>query len=651
MSWGRPSNAGTNCRVAETYSLKFLGFASESAEALQRFKTICVADLELSVEETQALLKSDSETKVLISSDSLPEITRISTLLANAGAQVAVVTAMDGMEAVQSDDSSDEPAAELTFNLEDILGEQSLRPAEPKQPKEYHLDLDSSEDLAALGFLPESVGIPNEQPSGETLSFDDELPSPESVDPISQLMDEVAQAVAKPWSESDLDLQLGGAPQELLPPESIPQGVSSLDFDDLSVLPAPLPKEMISSRNPDTTATISTPSPTSSDDLAFDLNDVQPEPAAALKAEAEDHMVSPTKDASPEQISPPQSVAAPAAQPTPKKMNFASALDAISFEKLLDDDPPPFAELSPPVTKPTPQAATPPTAAPEKAPQVAEQIVATSSTTEKPSAPVKIPPTPQPISSQPLEAQSGPVDSIEQDELYGGASSRNHRSNDSEGFSKGQLVGIFLGGICLLVLGNWLLTPEQEEQTLPSIDQVASFSSSTTGAPPPLADRPAKDKATITLPTLQGSFAGPGFDISVSASPQGTTLASKVLVTTPQPAELTLEEIANNTPAKMWLKRAESDVIQLKQVGASEWSGSVPTYIFVERGVERRRLPGLAMLTAHLNPDGKTGEFRVEVSYSPPGDTALPSPGNIIEASGKDLFRVSVSAVVPVKKR
>ena len=146
-------------------------------------------------------------------------------------------------------------------------------------------------------------------------------------------------------------------------------------------------------------------------------------------------------------------------------------------------------------------------------------------------------------------------------------------------------------------------------------------------------------------------FSGEGFEVTVTSSHQGATLSTKVLLTTPKPAELSLEEIAQNTPHRIWLKRAESDVVQLKQVGSHEWSGTVPIYIFVERGAERRRLPGVAMLSGQLTPDGASGELRVEITYAPPGDTALPAPGSIIEAAGKDLYRVGVSAVVPIKKK
>jgi hypothetical protein len=131
----------------------------------------------------------------------------------------------------------------------------------------------------------------------------------------------------------------------------------------------------------------------------------------------------------------------------------------------------------------------------------------------------------------------------------------------------------------------------------------------------------------------------------------GATLSTKVLLTTPKPAEPSLEEIAQNAHLRIWLKRAESDVVQLKQVGTNEWSGTVPTYIFVERGAEGRRLPGTAMISGKLTPDGASGEISVEITYSPPGDTALPAPGSIIEAVGKDMYRVSVSGVVSVKRK
>lgn len=750
--------------MAGTYSLTFLGFSSETAEALQKFKTICVADLELTVEKTQELLASDALTKVLITSDSLPEITRISHLLTNVGAQVAIVSTSQELPPEVEEQGAGEEV-ELTFDLEDLLGETPQKTKENKAPKEYHLDLENTDDLATLGFtddtaleslpspaspehtennnLPSSVPMTNQVGSGtkstetpseiESLSFNEDTlsPSAHSVDPISQLVSDVAHAssskLASSWSDDDLALQLGAPVEELLTSEESSTVTSDPDFEDLTVLPAPLPKEMLSGRSartiersepkdsPASSASTSAHSTlmneiASAVDLAFDSNDIN----EVVPPTLESPPPAPSREA---QITESPIVAkSPSSQSAPQKINLAAALDSISFEKLLDDDPPPFGavpSVPPALSAPQASAVTPVSSphhtivdesskklapsgssSPEKLQagvvdpekrttenpstiknssvdtgQRPPQDTATQGTTPLGASPLGVSPVGvSPVGVSPLGAATHKAEdpgntlsgtpqqnSIADDALYvSGAKTKSDYHRD--GFSKGQLVGIFLAGVAILVAGNWMLTPEQEETSVPSLEQVVTSTktdgspTSDKGASKTTAAPPAERNGPLSS-SLAGILSGEGFEITVTSNPQGNTLSTKVLLTTPKPAELSLEEIANNTPHRIWLKRAESDVVQLKQVGANEWSGSAPTYIFVERGAERRRLPGVAMISGQVAADGSASELRVEITYTPPGDTALPAPGSIIEAAGKDLYRVSVSAVVPVKKK
>jgi hypothetical protein len=689
----------TKERVAGTYSLTFLGFSSETAETLQKFKTICVADLELTVEKTQELLTSDALTKVLITSDSLPEVTRVSNLLTTIGAQVAIVSTSQELPPEEndfeegSDGSTTEGEVELTFDLEHLLSEPIDKKKENKAPKEYHLDLESTEDLTALGFSDD--GVQTTPSARDTISFDEELPPPtgSSPDPISQLVSDVAQvtssplssSVSTPWSDNDLALQLGAPVEDLTPLQEISHGTgnlgtsdlgtSDLDFEDLDVLPAPLPKEMLSARSgktpvsegavdqdssssvssvtgvpekPSVATTTSTLASStllddiaSAVDLAFEGEDRTSSAPEAIIAELTKATEEPTPEAPPvKQVN---------SSPTTQKINLTAALDSISFEKLLDDDPPPL--VATPVVPPP--AVTPPQ---PPAPSKEDEKVVGQPTS--PSESLSTTPQPTPTIREEVVKTTLP----EQPSISCGEDDppsyviKSNSTRDRDGFSKGQLTAIFLVGIAILALGNWMLTPEQEDPEVPSLEQVAS---ATKGEPSPPATQ-GSSKTTNPPQTggekdlassLAGSFSGEGFEITVTSSQMGATLSTKVLLTTPKPAEPSLEEIAQNAPLRIWLKRAESDVVQLKQVGTNEWSGTVPTYIFVERGAEGRRLPGTAMISGKLTPDGASGEISVEITYSPPGDTALPAPGSIIEAVGKDMYRVSVSGVVSVKRK
>ena len=109
------------------YSLQFSGLDSDSPEKLQRFKSICVADLALSIEDTQGLLSSQ-ETRILRTSSSLPELEAYLQLLLATGARVAILSP-DG-----SDTTFENAPEDLTFDLEEILDLDiplSFTPAKP----------------------------------------------------------------------------------------------------------------------------------------------------------------------------------------------------------------------------------------------------------------------------------------------------------------------------------------------------------------------------------------------------------------------------------------------------------------------------------------------------------------------------------------
>ena len=655
--------ADTIYRVTGTYSLHFLGLQSDGAEAVQRFKAVCIADLELSIEETQALLDPTQSTRVLLSSDSLPEISRISELLSSAGAQVSIVSALESSGAP----AANEVEAELSFDLEDILSDAEPQFTKPREPKEYHLDLDEDQaTLSDLGVL--DTQVPNYSVPPTLANSDTEAPRKPAIDDLSTLAfdEDDSQSVASPslFAASAHDANtLIEEPADPSAPESDTSLDLNLSFDEGAS--ALVTEDPISQLVKDV----------SSDGMQRPWDDSDLSLSFAGDAPTDSELLFPEPS-----VEPARSTSAPSDEiaeqpdtspPTTSTLNLDAALDAISFENLLEDASPSGEPLPPPFPDSTnvalplestaevacksdpPAAIRPGTAslglasASTSNPAMVHSATAVSSSVER---------EPTAVSAQ-TSAPATTLQNLEnehrtEEESPKPAPSRS-TSIKREGFSMPQLAGIFVVGLIILATGNWLLTPAPEEEaTAPDLLQLSAAVPNTASQPQPVTteqkateNNQRADSAKVgSVTSGVGTHKDERFEVSLSLSLQKNAATTKVTFTTPKPAELSLEEIANNASPRIWLKRAESDVVTLKQLSATQWSGSVPTYIFVERGEERRRLPGFTMVSVTVSPDGASAKITTDLSYVPNGDTALPAPGNVIEGVGKDLFRVAISA-------
>jgi hypothetical protein len=98
------------------------------------------------------------------------------------------------------------------------------------------------------------------------------------------------------------------------------------------------------------------------------------------------------------------------------------------------------------------------------------------------------------------------------------------------------------------------------------------------------------------------------------------------------------------------MRRAESDVVSMLPVKPGVWNVTVPEYIFVEQGKDRRRLAGTASITVTVT-DKSEARAQVELTYTPPGDDTLPTPPTIIEHTPNGAYRVSLTATTVLNKQ
>ncbi len=699
------------------YSLQFSGLDSDSPEKLQRFKSICVADLALSIEDTQGLLSSQ-ETRILRTSSSLPELEAYLQLLLATGARVAILSP-DG-----SDTTFENAPEDLTFDLEEILDLDiplsftPAKPVAPRAPKEYHLDLDAdlsdslvtdssllfsspdaSSTLAPSQSLAESRPPRSVTPAVLDMSFVDDEQTTVAVilspgeDTIASLITSVKDQQALRGFDP-LDLVLGPTPEELSPRDlttSLDDALS-LDLPIMGAAPIELTAPGIASAAASagsqrvTAAVVKPPALSSGNPHTTNLT---PEASTNFEFSTSDAPTSqqPSAVVAPRPVQPaatPLQFAGLAFdEPTPK-IEAPLVQARVAPEKKLPQEPP-----SPPLsvaakeaivvqehTEAThvslPLTALPAAPAPAAATTAQAQALRESNPASVAfSSPQEVPAASQPKSTRAISPTSAVESSreVQSDEV----NESQERKEDSSEYtppaeaaplSRLQLFGIFAGGLTLLLAGNWLLAPTPEETPVPEIgalsanEPVLDSSARIPKAPP---------SAAVTLKSeLKGELRSEQFTLSVnvlraSEAPNAPTITTRFVLTTPKPPELTNEEIAQGTLPRIWLKRVESDAAVLrasgsndsgsndsgsKDPGLKEWSGSVPTYVFVERGVERRRLPALTLVSISVSGDGSTGEANIDISYAPPGDTTLPAQGAMIEAAEKDGYRIAATATV-----
>ena len=127
----------------------------------------------------------------------------------------------------------------------------------------------------------------------------------------------------------------------------------------------------------------------------------------------------------------------------------------------------------------------------------------------------------------------------------------------------------------------------------------------------------------------------------------GERITAKLSLTTPQPAELTGEELGRGELPRPWLRKAETDEFVMKPAPGGVWHATVPTYVYIERGSEKVRVPATAEVDLSLSDTKDTGRVAFKVTYNPPGDAAsnVATQAFVEPLSGR-AYRVAFDATV-----
>jgi len=593
----------------QVFALQFDGFDNADPEHIQRFKAVCIADLQLTIPDTQRLLESKTST-IIKTGPSLDEIQHFYDLLRSAGAKVLIVGPSESEPSNNSTvEQSDEEIVvdrdEVTLELEELLNMEvplkKLEQESNKSPKEYVLEM--SDNVGGELEFAELL-----EPTADTAAIITKLETA-----IPSGVDALVSSVRQTESELSFDssLELGPPTQEVeLHDSTATAAALSFESDGLEIQP-----------------------------------EIEPEPLT----------VSLDKNSLDTTVETAQNIPVHAGKKGGNgKQAHTGGLDlALNDEPL---EPPPLPKKDPPATTsqtpPASTAATPPGDSIEVAvtevprPQIpAEQVVDTQPRPTRPLA--------ETLRERPTKSEND-----ESVEVIGEEGSEITEEGDdvveeivphSKKFSHVQLGSIILVGLLALGTANFYFLAK------PSVPEIPPIDPSMLQNPELIADSVGQPSQRIPtkIPgtSFEGNISDPTYSLTFSANQNGDKITAKMVVTTPQPPELTLEEIGRAEKPHIWLRKGESDVVTLQRSGEHQWIANAPIYFFIERGAERRRLPGSAMMSLTMNSDGATGDVTIEASYSALGDTILPPQGLIVDANSEDRYRVMVSAKLPVARK
>jgi hypothetical protein len=217
------------------------------------------------------------------------------------------------------------------------------------------------------------------------------------------------------------------------------------------------------------------------------------------------------------------------------------------------------------------------------------------------------------------------------------------RSDDREGLSKGQLTAVISVGIALLLAANWFLQPSSTQQpsVLSGLPNVAAGKK---------ADSKRAEKSAIIDIRLVGDLTNEQSTASAAIRVFGERVTGRISFSTPKPPELTAEQVGRGEAALPWLKKAETDEVLLSPKGEGTWGATVPMYVYVERGNDRRRVLATADITVALSTGKDTGAVKFKAAYSPVGDTDTIPEGAFITPVSNITYRIGFATEFELKK-
>ena len=581
------------------YELIFEGPADDSPDTLRRLKGVFIADLNLSVEEVQSILQQTPAT--IFRSDDKNEVQRCLGALKSAGAKVLLVapksdTASAAAAEVPTEDNSDGYVIE--FNLNDPA------PEEPKEPKTYSLDLNPEDETEILDLTSPDLDLGETTPSTDELGLGDKpvlpkqrneptqspitkkspnmlgssplISAPETVEDFGFALDDEPTAAVAPIANSK-------ATTTTPPPASLEQPVipPEITAKQTQTTPAQLDESAgldellaIAEQNEEKQGLF--------DDLAIRELDEQKLVESAVKSSDDDFSLDLKPDA-PSKVE---------NRPTPpaasEKVSAPSAAASGS-------DPAPAPQV-PPVAPPT---------TPQVASAVAVNAVA-----------------PKPASQPERELGAVAADPSVKVEQNAASSSDSQAASTSESTpASNRAVIIFaVAAVAIFILGNWLylyvfrsaeVTNEDLLQVLPKTTiekHAAKVEGATSGEDTTKKAAVASTDATTVTINDSGASRTIQAKFKIQA---GKPVSATLVLTTPQPPELTPEQIVHNDPAPLWLERLETDELSFESNETGRLSAHGPAKLYLTQAGNNSR--AVAQLEIDALFDAEKGELTAAI--------------------------------------
>ena len=593
-------------KSGKEFELVFEGLEDTSPQALQKVKAVLVGDMEIPVPDVQNILENYPLT--IKRSEREDQLNIYFRSLKSAGAKVLLLKPKEEESALSLDDD------EIEFEIEIAPKKKSISTPE-KEGKTYDLSLDDSEDTSiealekelGVSLKPEAVEpatTPNvTAPQMPSLSLDDSSEQPTT-----------EEKKEEPAASGSFSLEIQPAPESLA---LIDSTKTENDLDEsgewgLEALSSSLKNDP------------SKPAVSDADKPLFELDSLSSETTEAGKAAPPPTAATTDLDSKPlfdlaAGNAPSEEKPQPAAQAPlepPKDANLGIELEA---------SPATEKAPSPPTTEVKPQVAAPPSNVEEKVKE------------EKPKE------TPAPEKQNAAHSQEtfqeAKVITSSQVKKKEKAANNVKKKPSFLSVPLDILIPVFVGGLLLGAVNWFYFTSKQgdpQEAMMQSQKINEIIKSDNTPNEPTAAPEVKRDfinyvgENVADTSSIKGAIAT-DFEVVKSIS---------IEITTPQPPPLTPEEIVQNLPERIWLKRIEIESLNFQSGTDGQLTGKGQAKVYIEQGFNRNRIVGEVVATLTPKDDRKAAEINVRVA-SLPGTESVPHSTFLVDKNPLDgKFRV-----------
>lgn len=186
-------------------------------------------------------------------------------------------------------------------------------------------------------------------------------------------------------------------------------------------------------------------------------------------------------------------------------------------------------------------------------------------------------------------------------------------------------IPVCVGSVTILI-ANWayftyLTEPESSDisSMIKSISQVAI----------PVAPEP-KEEPTPILHPLTGHYTGVQdygnrkitFDVQISIENRKASV--KILTETPEPPQLTLQQIGRQEKRPIWVRSVEMEQQNVEITNQGVFDGTAPAFIYLEDNGFSKRLPGTGSVSGKIDAEAQKISITITGRYgSPPSNSDL----------------------------